>query len=86
MVGIGANLENSMATNHGKNTWLKQLGILFAIATEITYPPLGGFLLGYFLDKYFQTGPWLAMVFLVLGVVVGVINVFRYSRRFRDKW
>ena len=36
-----------------------------------------GFFMGYFLDKWLQTGPWLTVVFLVLGVVAGYLNVYR---------
>lgn len=34
-----------------------------------------GLLIGYWLDKWLDTGPWLLLVFLVLGIVAGFQNV-----------
>jgi len=36
-----------------------------------------GFFMGYFLDKWLKTGPWLTVVFLILGIVAGYMNVYR---------
>jgi ATP synthase protein I len=41
--------------------------------------PTGGFLIGFVLDKFFGTKPWLMLVFLFLGFAVGVRNVIRIS-------
>jgi ATP synthase protein I len=35
-----------------------------------------GVLIGYYLDRYFSTQPWLMIVFLILGVVAGFRSLF----------
>jgi ATP synthase protein I len=32
--------------------------------------------IGYGLDRYFHTGPWLTLIFLLLGVVAGFRGLF----------
>jgi len=41
--------------------------------------PLGGGIVGWLLDRWFGTGPWLLLVMLFLGFAVGVWNVIRIS-------
>lgn len=39
-----------------------------------------GFALGYFLDKWLHTHPWLKMIFLFLGIAAGFKNMFQEAR------
>jgi ATP synthase protein I len=36
-----------------------------------------GLLMGYFLDKWLGTGPWLLLVFSLLGAASGLISLIR---------
>jgi ATP synthase protein I len=36
-----------------------------------------GLLIGYYLDKWLGTGPWLLLVFTLLGVASGLISLIR---------
>lgn len=40
-----------------------------------------GFGFGYFLDKFFNTAPWLAIVFLLLGIIAGFKNLISQGKR-----
>jgi len=40
-----------------------------------------GLAIGYFLDKWLQTGPWLTMLFLLFGIAGGFTNMFREVKR-----
>lgn len=40
-----------------------------------------GFGFGFFLDKTFGTGPWLTIIFLLLGIVAGFKNMVASGRR-----
>ena len=55
-----------------------------AIAMELPFTLVGavvaGGLLGYFLDKWLHTSPWLLVVFGGLGFVAGVREVIRRLR------
>jgi ATP synthase protein I len=39
-------------------------------------PILGG-VMGYFLDKWFKTTPWLLIIFIVLGMIAGVYEAIK---------
>lgn len=36
-----------------------------------------GLAIGYFLDKWLQTSPWLTITFLILGIAAGFKNMYR---------
>ena len=40
-----------------------------------------GYGAGYYLDRYFQTSPWLTMIFLILGIIAGFKNLYVLARR-----
>jgi ATP synthase protein I len=42
----------------------------------------GGF--GWLLDKWLDTKPWWMLVFLVVGGIVGIYNVFKVARRMNN--
>jgi len=44
-----------------------------------------GLALGYFLDKWLETTPWLTMVFFFLGVVAGFKNMFQEVKKLSKK-
>lgn len=55
----------------------RKLGLLFSVSTSLAAPIVGGFLLGYFLDKWLHTGPWLLLTFGLLGTAGGFIGMLR---------
>ena len=44
----------------------------------------GGFV-GWWLDRYFGTAPWLMVVLFILGFAAGMMNVIRTARRMQAK-
>lgn len=40
-----------------------------------------GLFMGYFLDRWLGTAPWLLLIFTVLGVVSGLLSLFRALRK-----
>jgi ATP synthase protein I len=40
-----------------------------------------GLFFGYWLDKRLGTAPWLLLVFMLLGVVSGLLSLFRIIRK-----
>lgn len=42
--------------------------------------PLGGGILGWVLDRWLNTSPWLLLTLMFLGFGVGIMNVLRISR------
>lgn len=50
------------------------------VLAELIGAPLGGGIIGYALDYWLGTGPWLLLVLMALGVVVAFRNIFRISK------
>lgn len=48
---------------------------------DLVLPIFGGVLLGYLLDRWLGTGHIFTIGLLVLGIVVGYYNVFRFVQR-----
>lgn len=49
------------------------------VLTELVAGPAGGALIGWLLDRWFGTTPWLLLVLLFLGFAVAVRNIYRIS-------
>lgn len=57
------------------------LGQAFKIAVELVAGVLFGGIVGWALDRYLGSAPWLLILFLVLGFAAGMMNVVRTARR-----
>ncbi len=55
----------------------KGTGIALRIATEFVVAVIVGGAIGWYLDDWLGTKPWLMVVFFFLGVGAGFLNVFR---------
>ena len=56
------------------------MGLGFSIAAQLVAGVLIGGAMGYFLDRWLGTAPWLMVVFLMLGFAAGLMNVVRTAR------
>lgn len=43
-----------------------------------------GLIIGYYLDKWFKTDPYLTIIFFVLGIISGFFTVFRDVKKMRN--
>ena len=50
------------------------------VLSHLVGAPLGGGILGWLLDRWLGTAPWLLLVLMVLGFGVGIMNVLRISK------
>ena len=57
------------------------LGIAFRIGTELVAGVAVGLGIGWGLDRWLGTGPWLMVVFFFLGSAAGILNVWRTMER-----
>jgi len=46
---------------------------------------LVGFAIGYFLDKWLKTDPYLTVIFIIYGILAGFFNLFYVTRRHEPK-
>ncbi len=58
--------------------FFSSLGISVALAIFI------GLGIGVWLDRKFDTSPWLTLIFLGMGIVAGFRNIARVIKRVRD--
>ena len=58
------------------------LSLAFRVAVEIVSAVVIGFILGWFLDNWLGTKPWLMLTFVFIGFAAGVLNVYRMASGF----
>ncbi len=51
------------------------------VALEMASALFVGGAIGWFLDRWLGTRPWLLLVFLLLGVAAGILNAYRAATR-----
>ena len=44
-----------------------------------------GLFIGYYLDKWLHTHPWMLIIFLLFGVISGFVSLFRELNRLKDE-
>jgi ATP synthase protein I len=55
------------------------------VLSQLVGAPLGGGIVGWLLDRWFGTRPWLMLVMLFLGFAVGFWNVIRIANKSAGK-
>jgi ATP synthase protein I len=43
-----------------------------------------GLAIGYGLDSFFNTSPWLTIIFLIIGIIAGFRELFRIAKKQQD--
>ncbi len=61
------------------------LGSAFKLGTELVAAVVVGTIIGFILDNWFGTKPWLIIIFFFLGSIAGVLNVFRTAKRMQNR-
>ena len=51
------------------------------VLSQLVGAPLGGGVIGWLLDRWLGTKPWLMLTLLFLGFAGGMVNVFRISSK-----
>ena len=70
-----------MAEPSKEKPLLKQLLEASTVGIQLVLSTFVGFGMGYFLDKFLGTSPWLTAIFLILGIVAGFRELLRVARR-----
>ena len=53
------------------------MGSAFKLGTELVAAVAVGTIIGFILDSWFDTKPWLIIIFFFLGAAAGMLNVIR---------
>ena len=64
-----------------KKELFKSLGLLSTLGISMVASTLIGLAMGYYLDQWLETSPWLTLLFLLFGIVAGFRNIFILTRR-----
>ena len=62
------------------NSFFDAIGLAGTIGLHIVSGTIVGGLIGYGLDKYFGTSPWLFICFLLMGIFAGFKNMWRDAK------
>ena len=72
-------MKKSSLDNSEKNGSF--MGFAFKLGTELVAAVAVGTIIGFILDSWFGTTPWLIVIFFFVGAAAGMLNVVRTAKR-----
>ena len=76
---IAKNKINKDKSNQ-KNQKNSNFGQAFKLSTELVAAVAVGTIIGFILDNWVGTKPWLILIFFFVGVIAGISNVIRSAK------
>ena len=76
------NLKKNKAKNNSSNA--ASLGKALKISTELVAAVVVGSTIGFILDNWFDSKPWLTVIFFFVGAVAGILNVIRSAKLMQE--
>ena len=70
--------KKNPSIDNDKNT---SFGKAFQLSTELVSAVLVATIIGFILDNWFDTKPWLIIIFFFIGVAAGIMNVIRSAKK-----
>ena len=61
------------------------MGNAFKLGTELVAAVVVGTIIGFILDSWFDTKPWLIIIFFFLGAFAGMLNVIRTANKMQKE-
>ena len=61
------------------------MGNAFKLGTELVAAVAVGTIIGFILDSWFDTKPWLIIIFFFIGAAAGMLNVIRAANRMQKE-
>ena len=71
-------IKKKQTKNNSSNA--ASLGKALKISTELVAAVVVGTTLGFILDNWFDTRPWLTICFFFMGVAAGILNVIKSAK------
>ena len=75
-------LKKSLNENEKRGLFM---GSAFRLGTELVAAVAVGTIIGFILDNWFDTKPWLIIIFFFLGAVAGILNVIRTANQMQKE-
>ena len=77
-------IKKQQIKNNGSNA--ASLGKALKISTELVAAVVVGTTLGFILDNWFDTRPWLTISFFFIGVAAGILNVIKSAKNMHKNY
>ena len=74
--------KNDTSDNEKRGSFM---GNAFKLGTELVAAVAVGTIIGFILDSWFDTKPWLIITFFFLGAAAGILNVIRAAKRMQKE-
>ena len=74
--------SNSSVESNRKGLFM---GNAFKLGTELVAAVGVGTIIGFILDSWFGTKPWLIIVFFFIGSAAGILNVIKAAKRMQKE-
>ena len=82
-------LKIAKARNSSKKTDINgnssSMGSAFKLSTDLVAHVVVGTIIGFILDSWFDTKPWLIIIFFFLGSIAGILNVIKTAKQMQEK-
>ena len=76
---IAKQKASKKSLNNNKNN-TSSLGAALKLSTEMVASVFVGSIIGFILDNWFDSKPWLMIIFFFVGVAAGILNVIRSAK------
>lgn len=60
---------------------IRMIGVLSTVGLTMVFATMIGLFLGLWLDKMLGTSPWMAALFLLIGIFAGFRNLFMHVKK-----
>ena len=77
-------IKKKQIKNNGSN--VASLGKALKISTELVAAVIVGTTLGFILDNWLDTRPWLTISFFFMGVAAGILNVIKSAKNMHKNY
>ena len=71
--------------NKDNNRNSSSMGSAFKLSTDLVAHVAVGTIIGFILDSWFDTKPWLIIIFFFLGSAAGILNVIKTAKKMQEK-
>jgi len=76
-------IKKNLQSNNSNNASF--MGFALKLGTELVAAVVVGTIIGFILDTWFDTKPWLIIIFFFIGSAAGMLNVIRTAKRIQEK-
>ena len=70
-------------TDNNRNN--SSMGSALKLSTDLVAHVAVGTIIGFILDNWFDTKPWLIIIFFFLGSIAGILNVIKTAKKMQEK-